>query len=111
MTSDKELKYHLFGTRYRFLEYGDEYTVPNTKASITIDASYRGSGIGYNESIKMYLTFSENDSLEVVIKWLYDKIQQRANSVIVESIVCKIDYDDIIKAIQNKTMMRIGAGM
>ncbi len=108
LTTDKDLKYHLFGTRYRFLEYGDKYTIPGTKASITIDANYRGRGIGFNESIKMYLTFGEQDSLSDIVHWMYLKMVDRANSIIIGDTLCKIDEGEILMAIQNKTILRIG---
>ena len=60
MTSDKDLKYRLFGTYYRWLELGDSYKIPGTHASIVIDENYAGRRIGFQESVKMYLSFDEN---------------------------------------------------
>ena len=38
ITSEKDLKYHLFGTRYRWLVYGDKFKIPNTKGAYQIVA-------------------------------------------------------------------------
>ncbi|MEM6265117.1 MAG: hypothetical protein AAGI38_21595, partial [Bacteroidota bacterium] len=74
ITRDKDLKYRLFGTRYRWLEKGDRFKIPKTKASIIIDNEYAGRSMGFNETIRMYLTFGEEDDLELIVGWLYESI-------------------------------------
>jgi GNAT superfamily N-acetyltransferase len=107
ITKEKDLKYHLFGTQYRWLEKGDKYVIKGTKASIIIDADYRGTGIGFNESIKMYLTFSETDSLEDIFFWLYQHIAAHATSVIIDREVVAVDYNEMLAAVKIKTVLRL----
>ncbi len=105
ITKEKDLKYHLFGTQYRWLEKGDKYVIKGTKASIIIDANYRGTGIGFNESIKMYLTFSETDSLEEIFSWLYQNIVGHATSVMIDHEIVAVDYHAMLSAVQIKTVL------
>lgn len=107
ITKEKDLKYHLFGTHYRWLEKGDKYVIKGTKASIIIDANYRGTGIGFNESIKMYLTFSETDSLEEIFAWLYQNIAGHATSVIIDREVVAVDYHEMLAAVKIRTVLRL----
>lgn len=107
ITQEKDLKYHLFDTQYRWLERGDKYMIKGTNASIIIEANHRGAAIGYNESIKMYLTFSETDSLEEIFRWLYERIAGRATSVKIGDNLVKVDYNEMLSAVKRKTILRL----
>lgn len=109
LTADKDLKYHLFGTFYRWLQIGDSFKIPNTGGSIVIDEDYSGRRIGFQESVRMYLTFGEADSIEDMVNWLYEKIEGRANKLLVAGEVVEIDPVKIVNAIKKKTLLRIGA--
>lgn len=91
ITQDKDLKYHMFGTRYRWLEMGDKFKIPNTQAYIRIEANYAGVAVGFKESIKMFLSFSVQDPIDEIILWLYRHIAGRANSLLVDKTPVAID--------------------
>ncbi len=109
LTSDKDLKYHLFGTQYRWLEFGDRFKIPATKASITIDEGHRGRRVGFQESIRMYLTFDEHDSIEEIVGWLFGKIEGRLNTLLVAGETVLVEQVAIENAIKKETYLRIGA--
>ncbi|MEZ4952969.1 MAG: J domain-containing protein [Saprospiraceae bacterium] len=108
LTADKDLKYHLFGTHYRWLEFGDSFKIPNTKASITIDEDHRGRRVGFQESIRMYLTFDENDSIEEIVAWLFGKIEGSINTLLVAGETVLVEVEAIEIAIKKETYLRIG---
>lgn len=110
ITKDKELKYHLFGTKYTFLLAGDKYTIKGTNASIIIDEKHNGRTIGYNESIKMYLTFSEDDSLDDIMMWLYEKIKERATSINIDGNIVHVNFNEMMAVVRQKTILRLGSG-
>lgn len=108
LTSDKDLKYHLFGTHYRWLEFGDSFRIPNTNASITIDEDHRGRRVGFQESIRMYLTFDENDSIEEMVAWLFGKIEGSINTLLVAGETVLVEVEAIEIAIKKETYLRLG---
>lgn len=110
ITSDKDLKYHLFGTFYRWLVVGDKFKIPNTKASIIIDEDHRGTSIGYRETIRMYLTFDTTDSIEDIVSWLFGKIDGRASALLIHGDVVPIQYDPMVQAIKKTSFLQIGPG-
>jgi len=107
LTTDKDLKYHLFGSKYRWLQFGDTFKIPETEASIIIDEDHRGTSIGYQESIRMYLTFDENVSIEKIVEWLYPRIKGSARSLIVAGEKIEIEPFNIFYAIRKKAFVRI----
>ncbi|MEM1001010.1 MAG: hypothetical protein AAGN35_28405 [Bacteroidota bacterium] len=84
MTRDKDLKYKLFGTFLRWLERGDKFKIPKTNAKITIDQDHRGNRVGFVEAIRIYLTFTAEDPIETIIDWLYERLNGRADALIIE---------------------------
>ena len=108
LTSDKDLKYHLFGTYYRWLQIGDSFKIPNTKASIVIDEDYAGRRIGFQESVRMYLTFGEDDSIEDMVDWFFGKIQGRATKLLFAGDAVDVDYQLIVNAIKKVSLLRMG---
>ena len=110
ITSDKDLKYQLFGTFYRWLVYGDKFKIPNTKASIIIDENHQGASIGYRESIRMYLSFDTDDVVENIVDWLFGKIEGRASSLLIHGDIVSIDYHAILQAIKKTSFLQIGPG-
>jgi hypothetical protein len=107
-TADKDLKYHLFGTYYRWLVYGDSYKIPGTRAQITIDDNHQGNSIGYRETIRMYLSFGENDSTEDIVRWLFTKIEGRADSLIIHKELVQVDFNAILIALKRQSYLSIG---
>ncbi len=108
LTSDKDLKYHLFGTRYRWLTFGESFAIPNTKATIIIDESHSRVRIGFKESIRMYLTFDESDSIEAIVEWLFSKIEGNATGLIVAGTKIEANANYLIMEIKKHTFLRIG---
>ena len=111
LTSDKDLKYHLFGTFYRWLQMGDTFKIPNTGGSIVIDEDYSGRRIGFQESVRMYLTFGEADSIEDIVKWLFGKIEGRADKLLIAGEIVEIQLEKIIRAVKRETLLRIGTSV
>lgn len=107
ITADKDLKYHLFGARYRWLLYGHSFRIPGTQAAIIIDEEHRGASIGYRETIRMYLTFGTEDSTEDIVNWLYERIEGRANSLIIHGETVAVQPHAILQAIRRTSFLRI----
>jgi len=108
ITSDKDLKYHLFGTHYRWLEKGDKFRIPNSKeAFLTIKVDYKGINIGFTESIKMFLTFGVNDSVADIVEWLYSRIEGRASALIIEHTRIPIELNEMNKYIRKKAFLSL----
>lgn len=110
MTSNKDLKYHLFGTSYRWLTFGDSFKIPETEARIHIDEDHRGHRVGFRESIRMYLTFNESDSIAAIVNWLYPRIAQDASTLIIVGDSVDVNPESIETAIKKHTLLRIGEG-
>lgn len=108
LTADKDLKYHLFGTYYRWLQFGDSFKIPGTKASIVIDEDYAGRRIGFQESVRMYLTFGEEDSIEDMVEWLYRRVSERATKLLIAGEAVDLDPEKIINAIKKESLLRLG---
>ena len=111
ITSDKDLKYHLFGTSYRWLINGDRYKIPNTKdAYIIIDDDHRGMSIGFREAIRMYVTFGIDDAVEDIVDWLYERIKERATSLLIQGETIPVDRNEMMRKIKKTSFLQIGAG-
>ncbi len=105
-TSDKDLKYHLFGTFYRWLTLGEHFKIPGAKTAYLIaDEAHTGHRIGFVEGIRLYLTFGEDDSAPQIVEWLFTRIAGRADTVLVEGEPIEVDYHDLLRAIQVKTLL------
>jgi hypothetical protein len=110
ITRDKNLKYHMFGSRYRWLERGEKYPIPKTDAFIRIEEDYRGSGVGFSEYIKMYLSFGNTQNLEPIIDWLYDRIKDKATGLIIKGKRIDIDKFQMGIFIKKSTFLQLNSG-
>lgn len=108
ITADKDLKYHLFGAYYRWLKYGERFKIPETGASIIVDEDHAGLSIGFRESVRMYLTFGTDDSIEAIVGWLYEKIRERATSLLIEGKMIPVTYESMVNAIQRISLLSAG---
>lgn len=106
-TSDKDLKYHLFGTFYRWLTLGDRFRIPDSKAFLIADEEYAGRSIGFTESIRVYLTFEEDDAVETIVTWLFEKIAGRADALLIESEMVPIRYEAILTAVKSRSFKQL----
>jgi len=109
ITKEKDLKYYLFGTHYRWLERGDKFRIKGTNAFIVIDANYSNRSIGFTESIKMYLTFTVTDSLDIIIGWLFLQINGNATKLLIEGTPVPVEFSALLTAIKVKTVLRLEA--
>ena len=109
-TSDKDLKYHLFGTFYRWLTLGERFKIPETQAFLIADEDYSGRSIGFMETIRLYLTFEESDPVESIIGWLFPKIEGRADTLLIEGEIIPMEYDAILLAVKKRSFKALGAG-
>jgi hypothetical protein len=110
-TKDKALKFDLFGKRnYKWLLYGDTFKIPGTTTSIVMDENHYGSRIGYQETIRMFLTFGEEQATEDVANWIYEKIADRADTLIVGGQKIPIDRLTILLAIRRETFLGLQEG-
>ncbi|MEO8068408.1 MAG: hypothetical protein ABI599_12000 [Flavobacteriales bacterium] len=74
VTNDKDLKYRLFGAHMRWLERGDRFFIPRTRATLISSGGHKNNAIGFNESIKLFLTYGHDDALQEIVIWFYTRI-------------------------------------
>lgn len=103
LAADKDLKYHIFGSSYRWLQMGDRFKIPDTGASIIMDENHVGTRIGFHETIRMYLTFRKEDSIEKIVEWLFPYIASGANTLLIEGEKVAISPFNIFYAIRKRT--------
>jgi len=108
LTRQKDLKYVLFGKSLRWLERGDTFKIPETSASLIIDNSHKGSSIGFVESIRLYLSFGPEDSLEEISTWLFTRIHGYATALIIEGKRIPVDLFQMISLIRRKSVLELG---
>lgn len=112
LATDKDLKYRLFGSSYRWLQMGDKFKIPGTGAHIIMDEDHIGARVGYQETIRMYLSFNKEDSIEKIVDWLFPRILSGAKSLLVEGEKVGISPYNIFYAIRKRTFtgLELGAG-
>lgn len=102
-TSDKDLKFHLFGTFYRWLLNGDRFKIPGTQAYIIADESHAGHKIGFVESIRLYLTFEESDTPETIVRWLFEKLVGHADTLFIEGEIVPVEWEAMLWAVKRRS--------
>jgi hypothetical protein len=107
-TSDKDLKYQLFGTFYRWLMVGDKFNIPTTSAWVIADEEHSGHKIGFKETIRFYLTFDEKDQPETIVSWFFEKIKSGADAILIEGQIVPIEYEAILFEVKRRSFLRIG---
>jgi hypothetical protein len=106
VTSDKDLKYQLFGSFYRWLRLGERFKIPGAeKAYIIMDEDHRGVRIGYSETIRMYLTFGPEDPIETIVDWLYRNILGKASYLIIHGKKVEVDAGAMLMAIRKPALL------
>lgn len=108
ITRNKDLKYLLFGTQYRWLERGDKFKIPGTQAYLVLETSHRGMAIGFTEAIKMYLTFGPEDSLEEIGLWLVTRLTGHADGLLIEGQRIPVDLMEMLRFIRRKALLLNG---
>ena len=109
-TGDKDLKYHLFGTFYRWLTMGEQFKIPETQAYLIADEEHLGRSIGFRETIRVYLTFEETDAVENIVGWLFPKIEGRADALLIEGEIVPIEQEAILNVIKRHSFRLLGQG-
>jgi|AntRauTorckE5430_2_1112549.scaffolds.fasta_scaffold09519_1 hypothetical protein len=109
VTNDKELKYDMFGTYYRWLTFGESFNIPNTGAFLVMQEEHRGHQIGFVETIKIFLTFGVKDAVEDIVSWFFQTIDGRAKSLIIAGKKIPVEYDAMLMAIRRKAFLELGA--
>jgi len=110
ITRDRDLKYEMFGTFMKWLEAGEYFTIPGTQAELFSTQRHRGSSMGFVETIKVYLRFSEKDSVADINDWLYSKIKDRASALLIAKERIAINRTEMERLIRRKTLIQIGNG-
>lgn len=109
-TGDKDLKFHLFGAFYRWLTLGERFKIPGAgNAFLIADEEYRGLKIGFQETIRVYLTFDENDPVEAIVDWLWGKIEGRADALLLAGEPIPVDRQAILTAVKQRSYKQIAA--
>ncbi|MDW3650068.1 MAG: hypothetical protein R8P61_23545 [Bacteroidia bacterium] len=108
LTREKDLKYVLFGKSLRWLERGESFKIPDTQASLIIDNDYKGSSIGFVETVRLYLSFGPEDSLEEISTWLYSRVSAYASALIIEGQRIPPDLFQMISLIRRKSLLQLG---
>ncbi len=109
-TGDKDLKYHLFGSFYRWLTLGEKFKIPQAgNAWLIADEEYRGRNIGFQETIRFYLTFDENDPVDAIVDWLWQKIEGRADALLIEGEPVASSHEAILLNIKQRSYRRLAA--
>ena len=92
------------------LEYGERFKIPKTPGAYLVgDNRHRGTSIGFQETIKVYLTFGTNDPLDVIIDWLYQKIEGRADAIIVHGKRIPVELDRMQAEIRQRSFLELGS--
>lgn len=107
IADDKDLKYRIFGRRYRWLLFGDEFKIPDTGATIVMDEDYKGHSIGFQETIRMYLTFGEEQKPQEIVDWLYPRITEGAKKLLVDGQSVEVNPAAILQEILKRSFLRL----
>ena len=110
ITRNKDLKYLLFGRRYRWLMYGETFKIPKTDATLVMDQDHRGTTIGYQESVRFYLTFGEKQGIEPIVDWLFGGVAEAGTKLLIAGDKVEINRAAITAAIQQHTFLRLAEG-
>ncbi len=109
-TGDKDLKYNLFSTFYRWLMLGERFKIPGAQGAFLIaDEGHTGRNIGYVESIRVYLTFGEDDPVEAIVGWLHEKIAGRADMLLIEGDIVPIEYAAMLQVMKIRSFKALAA--
>lgn len=107
ITGDKDLKYRLFGRKYRWLLFGDEFKIPDTDATIVMDEDHRGNSIGYVETVRFYLTFGEEQQISEIVDWLYPRLSEGVKKLLIDGESVDLHPVSILHAIQKVSFLRL----
>ena len=109
MTTDKQLKYRIFGQP--IIYRGDRSKIPGTKAKIFAleDYSPRVSA-GFRDNVKVKLVFGTEDSVYEIVDWIFKHISGRTSSFVIENKLVNITPGEILQAIKREAHLELGPG-
>ncbi|HEX2618417.1 MAG TPA: hypothetical protein VHL57_12800 [Flavobacteriales bacterium] len=105
VTQDKELKYRLFRTRYLSLDEGRRIPIPGTGAFLVATSDSNGREIGFQESIRMFLTYHPTDPLKDIVIWLYLGIAGHVRSLWIDGERVEVDPEVMYSAIAKRSLL------
>jgi len=105
MTSDADLKFRLFRSRY--IERGDEVRIRGTKAKLIALASYDSRSAGFRENIKLRLAFGPENDLSQIVEWLFRHISGVTSNFVIEGKVVPIEPYEILKAVRREAVKEL----
>lgn len=107
MTSDADLKFRLF--RSRFIERGDEVRIRGTKAKLIAMADYHSRSAGFRENIKLHLAFGPQHDLQAIVAWLFRHISGVTSNFVIEGKIVPIDPYAMLQAIRQESIKELKA--
>ncbi|MBK8846528.1 MAG: hypothetical protein IPO27_08335 [Bacteroidetes bacterium] len=103
ITKDKDLKYKLLETHYRLIRRADKIHIKGTQGYLYIEEDHVDQKIGFSESLKLFLTFKEEDHVELIAEWLYKKLAGTDSKLLINKQLVQIDYFQIITMLLRTT--------
>lgn len=108
MTRDMTLKYQLF--RRRIIYRGDKVKIPGTKASLLALEDYSPRvQAGFRDNIKVLLAFGETTDVREIVAWLFQHINGRTSSFVIEGKLVKVDPYEMLQAIRRESRLELGS--
>jgi hypothetical protein len=105
MTSDADLKFRLFRSRY--IRRGDEVRIRGTKAKLISLADYGNRSAGFRENIKLRLAFGPENDLSQIVAWLFRHISGVTSNFVIEGKVVPIEPYEILKAVRREAVKEL----
>lgn len=110
LTSHKGFKYLIMRTRFAQLERGDRVRIPQSSAFLVVNEDYQGIAVGFQESVKMYLTFHPDDPVEQVVWWLFLHLMLFGiGNLRIEGQRVPVEYEEMLRAVKRKSLLRLEA--
>jgi hypothetical protein len=110
MTSHKGFKYLIMRSRFARLERGDQLRIPQSSAFLVVNEDYQGISVGFQESVKMYLTFHPEDAVEQVVWWLFlHLLLFGISNLRIEGQRVPVEYEEMLRAVKRKSLLRLEA--
>ncbi|MDP5171367.1 MAG: hypothetical protein NWR72_14075 [Bacteroidia bacterium] len=109
MTQDKTLKFQLFSSA--MIYEGDKVNIPGTAAKLISRDDYLPRiSTGFRDNIKVHLAFGPQDDLRAVVFWLFQHINGRTSTFVIEGKVVPIQPEAILHAIRKEARKELGPG-
>ena len=104
VTKDKELKYRMFGSGLKWMLHGEAYIIKETNAKIRLWDTSGQRAMGFNETIKLTLSFSDDDDIQVIIDWLFTQVMTAVDVLIINKEKVAINRDAVSQLMRKSTI-------